>query len=193
MGGVRASKAHPRFEAMGDVDELNAAIGVAMAVQSDPRVVAVLREVQNALFTVGAELSVAAGKKAGVPRVTADHVAALEAEMGKLDIGEITEFILPRGSPAVATLHYARAGARRAGRDAVAPAGPGGEGAQVPLRLRMAPGGNRDHGRARGQGLHHRALPRHRDHEVRREDVVLEGRGEPLVEHSAPLPRLELP
>ena len=118
MGGVRASKAHPRFEAMGDVDEPNAAIGVAMAVQSDPRVVAVLREVQNALFTVGAELSVAAGKKAGVPRVTADHVAALEAEMGKLDIGEITEFILPRGSPAVATLHYARAVARRAERHA---------------------------------------------------------------------------
>src|SRR3989304_4714511 len=56
MGGVRASKAHPRFEAMGDVDELNAAIGVAMAVQSDPRGVAVLRGGQNALFTVGAEV-----------------------------------------------------------------------------------------------------------------------------------------
>ena len=118
LGGVRASKAHPRFEAMGDVDELNAAIGVAMAVQADPRVVAVLRDVQNALFTVGAELSVAAGKKAGVPRVTADQVAALEAEMGKLDLGEIKEFILPRGSPAVATLHYARAIARRAERHA---------------------------------------------------------------------------
>lgn len=120
LGGVRASKAHPRFEAMGDVDELNAAIGVAMAVQSDPRVVAVLREVQNTLFTVGAELSVAAGKKTAVPRVSADRVTALEAEMEKLDIGEVREFILPRGSTAVATLHYARAVARRAERHAFA-------------------------------------------------------------------------
>ncbi len=118
MGGVRASKAHPRFEAMGDVDELNAAIGVAMAAQSEPKVIKVLREVQNTLFTVGAELSVAAGKRADVPRVTSHHVAALEAAMEAMDPGEVKEFVLPRGSAAVASLHFARAVARRAERHA---------------------------------------------------------------------------
>ena len=118
MGGVRASKSHPRFEAMGDVDELNAAIGVAMAAQSDGKVLDVLRMVQNTLFTVGAELSVAAGKEAAVPKVSDHDVRMLEAAMDAMDPGEIKEFILPRGSPAVASLHLARAVARRAERHA---------------------------------------------------------------------------
>ena len=116
MGGVRASKAHPRFEAMGDVDELNAAIGVAMAAQSDSKVLDVLRMVQNTLFTVGAELSVAAGKRAAVPKVSDHDVMMLEAAIDAVDPGEIKEFILPRGSAAVASLHLARAVARRAER-----------------------------------------------------------------------------
>ncbi len=120
MGGVRASKAHARFEAMGDVDELNAAIGVAMAAQADPKVLNILRRAQNALFTVGAELSVASGKRANVPKVTPDDVKALEDAMDAMDPGKITEFIMPRGSMAVATLHLARAVARRAERHAVA-------------------------------------------------------------------------
>jgi cob(I)alamin adenosyltransferase len=118
MGGVRAGKAHPRFEAMGDVDELNAAVGVAMAAQPGPKVVEVLKMVQNTLFTIGAELSVAAGKSAQVPKATSHDVMMLEAAMDAMDPGEIKEFILPRGSPAVAALHLARAVARRAERHA---------------------------------------------------------------------------
>ena len=118
LGGVRASKAHPRFAAMGDVDELNAAVGVAIAAQGDAKVIDVLKMVQNTLFTIGAELSVAAGKTAAVPRVTDHDVMMLEAAMEAMDPGEIKEFILPRGSPAVASLHFARAIARRAERHA---------------------------------------------------------------------------
>ena len=116
MGGKRASKTHPRVEAMGDVDELNAAIGVAIAAQSDPKVLEVLGMVQNTLFTVGAELSVAAGAKAEMPSVTSHDVMALEAAMDAMDPGKITEFVMPRGSMAVTTLHLARAVARRAER-----------------------------------------------------------------------------
>ena len=116
MGGKRASKAHPRVEAMGDVDELNASIGVAMAAQSDPKVLDFLGMVQNTLFTVGAELSVAAGAKAEMPHVTSHDVMALEAAMDAVDPGKITEFVMPRGSMAVSTLHLARAVARRAER-----------------------------------------------------------------------------
>ena len=116
LGGVRASKAHPRFAAMGDVDELNAAVGVAIAAQGDAKVIDVLKMVQNTLFTIGAELSVADGKSAAVPKVTSHDVMMLEAAMDAMDPGEIKEFILPRGSPAVAGLHVARAVARRAER-----------------------------------------------------------------------------
>ncbi|HTD80540.1 MAG TPA: cob(I)yrinic acid a,c-diamide adenosyltransferase [Thermoplasmata archaeon] len=116
MGGKRASKAHPRVEAMGDVDELNASIGVAMAAQSDPKVLDFLGMVQNTLFTVGAELSVAAGAKAEMPHVTSHDVMMLEAAMDAMDPGKITEFVMPRGSMAVSTLHLARAVARRAER-----------------------------------------------------------------------------
>ena len=118
MGGKRASKAHPRVEAMGDVDELNAAIGVAMAAQSDTKALELLGMVQNTLFTVGAELSVAAGAKAEMPHVTSHDVMALEAAMDAMDPGKITQFVMPRGSMAVATLHLARAVARRAERHA---------------------------------------------------------------------------
>jgi len=120
MGGKRASKTHPRVEAMGDVDELNAAIGVAMAAVSDVKVLELLKMVQNTLFTVGAELSVAAGAKAEMPHVTSHDVMMLEAAMDTLDPGKITEFVMPRGSAAVASLHLARAIARRAERQAFA-------------------------------------------------------------------------
>ena len=116
LGGVRASKSHPRFAAMGDVDELNAAVGVAIAAQANAKVIDVLKMVQNTLFTIGAELSVAAGKSAAVPRVTDHDVMMLEAAMDAMDPGEIKEFVLPRGSPAVTSLHFARAIARRAER-----------------------------------------------------------------------------
>ena len=118
LGGPRVSKDHLRIQAIGDVDEANAAIGLALALQTDAKVIAVLRNAQNTLFTVGAE--VGSRPKAKVPRVTADHVATLERAMEVLDVGEITEFVMPRGPPAVASLHFARTVVRRAERACVA-------------------------------------------------------------------------
>lgn len=121
MGTPRkVSKANPRIEALGDVDELNSALGLALVHQRDAQVVEALRQVQNVLFTVGAELGTAPKAAVKIPRVTADHVAALERAMEAMDPGEVKEFILPRGSPAVASLHFARAVARRAERRCVA-------------------------------------------------------------------------
>ena len=118
LGGPRVSKDHLRIQAIGEVDEANAAIGLALALQTDAKVIAVLRNAQNTLFTVGAE--VGSRPKAKVPRVTADHVATLETAMEVLDVGEITEFVMPRGPPAVASLHFARTVVRRAERACVA-------------------------------------------------------------------------
>ncbi len=116
----KVSKASPRIEALGDVDELNSVIGMALAHQSEPHVVEALRPVQNALFTVGAELGTAPKAAVAIPRVTADHVASLERAMEAMDPGEVKEFVMPRGSAAVASLHLARAVARRAERRCVA-------------------------------------------------------------------------
>ncbi len=118
LGGPRVPKDDVRVHAIGEVDEANAAIGLALAFQTDEKVVAVLRNAQNTLFTVGAE--VASKPRAKVPRVTQDHVATLETAIALLDVGELREFVMPRGSPAVASLHHARAVVRRAERACVA-------------------------------------------------------------------------
>ena len=93
---------------------------MALAFQSDARIGETLRGVQNALFTVGAELGTAPKSGVKIPRVSAEHVAALERAMEAMDPGEVREFIMPRGSPAVASLQLARAVARRAERRCVA-------------------------------------------------------------------------
>jgi cob(I)alamin adenosyltransferase len=120
LGGPRVSKDHARIEAVGDVDEANAAIGVALSALTEGLVTDTLRQVQNVLFTVGAEVATKAGSRAKVPRVSKDEVLALEVAMEGIDVGEIREFVMPRGSPAVATLHHARTVVRRAERRCVA-------------------------------------------------------------------------
>ena len=121
LGPGRVGKDDPRIEAVGAVDELNAALGVLLAVLKDRGMRKTLLGVQDDLFTLGADL--AAPRPGGdpkLPRVTGAHVAALEAAMERLDVGRVTEFTPPRGSEALARLHWARAVARRAERRAVA-------------------------------------------------------------------------
>lgn len=120
MGGPRVPKHHGRIEALGDVDEANAAIGLALAEQTEVLVTDVLREAQNVLFTVGAEVATKTVARAKLPRVSKDDVLALEVAMEDIDVGEIREFVMPRGSRAVATLHFARTVVRRAERRCVA-------------------------------------------------------------------------
>ncbi len=121
LGPERVPKDDPRVEAMGAIDELNAVIGVALAAQRQKRIRDSLLEIQNDLFTVGAELAMARAESGSkVPRITPDHVARLEAGIETFDAGRPTEFVLPRGSEALARLHWARTVARRAERRVVA-------------------------------------------------------------------------
>lgn len=115
VGGRRISKDDLLIRAIGDVDELNAAIGVARAHGSDGEVDEILTTVQNDLFGVGAAL--AGGDSFGTPPVERIERAIDHFQEG---LPPLREFILPAGSPQAAHLHYARAVCRRAERSVVA-------------------------------------------------------------------------
>jgi cob(I)alamin adenosyltransferase len=119
VGGRMVSKTSPRVEAYGDVDELNAAIGTALAWIEDREIAALLREIQNELFTLGADL--ASTLDVPVPRVGPEAVTRLEKRIDAFlkELPPLREFILPGGSKGAALLHLARTVARRAERTAV--------------------------------------------------------------------------
>jgi len=119
--GTRVSKADARIEAYGDVDELNAWIGLARAARLDHDLDEALAHVQRDLFALGAQLADPAEKLAA--RVTkavlsAADVARLEALIDVLDadLPPLRHFILAGGSQAGAALHVARTVCRRAER-----------------------------------------------------------------------------
>jgi cob(I)alamin adenosyltransferase len=120
VGGARVSKASLRVEAYGDVDELNSLIGFARSLGDDTEIDEALALVQNDLFTVGGDLASPSGIE--VPRVGEEFVASLEALSDRFlkELEPLTEFILPGGCEAGATLHLARTVARRAERRVVA-------------------------------------------------------------------------
>jgi len=118
-------KTHPRIEAYGEVDELNAQIGLALAVgQLDQRTAGWLRRVQNELFDVGADLSVPPGRDEERPRlrVTGEYVTWLEqaCDEANATLEKLRSFVLPGGTPVAAHLHVCRTVCRRAERRALA-------------------------------------------------------------------------
>ena len=121
VDGSRVSKASLRMAAIGDVDEANAALGLAIAgLGSDP-LGDQLRRVQNELFDLGADIATP-GEIEGALRIVASQVERLEQEIDAMNdaLDPLTSFILPGGSPQVAALHLARTVVRRAERSAVA-------------------------------------------------------------------------
>ncbi len=112
VGGRRVSKDSARIWAVGTVDELNAAIGLARAFKPDRKTDAILAGIQNDLFDLGAELAGAPG------RIRPSHLEALEKLMDERNakLGPLREFILPGGAPVGAQLHVARTICRRAER-----------------------------------------------------------------------------
>jgi cob(I)alamin adenosyltransferase len=128
VGGARVAKDHPRIEAYGTVDELNAIVGLARtwnqradAAPADrrARIDDMLKTVQNDLFNLGADLATpAASRWEGMYRVGGPDVDRLEQWIDTLndDLGPLTEFILPGGGPVGAFLHQARTVCRRAER-----------------------------------------------------------------------------
>ncbi len=120
FGGRRVSKDDPRVQAYGEVDELNAWIGFAVAIHLPTFESNVLQTIQRDLFTIGAEL---ATPKAAKLRISLDEstVSALESVIDSYDpkLKPLKNFILPGGSPKAAALHVARAVCRRAERSVV--------------------------------------------------------------------------
>jgi cob(I)alamin adenosyltransferase len=129
--GSAVSKASPRVWAYGEVDELNAVIGLARQHAVESRLDALLARIQNDLFDLGADLATPArAGDAPALRVVAAQVDRLEAEIDEMNaaLEPLASFVLPGGSMASAWLHLARTVARRAERRAVEfSAGEGGE------------------------------------------------------------------
>jgi cob(I)alamin adenosyltransferase len=123
--GSRVPKDHPRVAAYGSVDELNSVLGILLAMRPEPADAGLLRDVQNDLFDVGADLCVppSADEAPGARlRVRAEQPARLESAIDRLnaDLAPLTSFLLPGGEPAAAWCHLARTVCRRAERDVVA-------------------------------------------------------------------------
>ena len=126
FGGGRVAKDDPRVEAYGDVDELNAALGLARAIELMPRVDEVLVPIQRDLFAIGALLATPDRDKMheqlAKARVDGDRVAQLEGaiDAGEAELEPLRAFVLPGGTPKAAALHVARTVCRRAERRVVA-------------------------------------------------------------------------
>jgi len=125
FGGTRVGKADPRVHAYGDVDELNAHLGLARATGTDADIDAVLVQLQRDLFALGAQLADPGDKIA--PRVAKvalgdEEVLRLEQTIDRFDaeLEPLRKFILAGGSVSGAALHVARAVCRRAERHMVA-------------------------------------------------------------------------
>jgi cob(I)alamin adenosyltransferase len=124
LGGARVSKAAPRVAAYGDVDELNAWLGVARST-ADGALTSMLEQLQRQLFAIGARLADPAGavaNRVAKAAVSSEDIAQLEAWIDRLDeeLPPLRRFILAGGVPAAASLHVARTVCRRAERSVVA-------------------------------------------------------------------------
>ncbi|MEM1212229.1 MAG: cob(I)yrinic acid a,c-diamide adenosyltransferase [Planctomycetota bacterium] len=127
FGGQRVAKDQRRVEAYGSVDELNAALGLAIAAcgsdAGESRVGAVLQGLQHRLFDLGADLATPPGTPGAgkVRRIVMEDVEPLEAQIDELDaaLPPLRAFILPGGTELAARLHVARTVARRAERRVV--------------------------------------------------------------------------
>lgn len=125
FGGERVPKDHRRVAAYGDVDELNAALGLARGADPADFEDLLLQTIQRDLFTVGAELATPdparLAKALGGPPLGEAEVTVLEQAIDRLDAGlpPLKAFILPGGSPKGAAFHLARTVCRRAERTVV--------------------------------------------------------------------------
>jgi len=126
FGGGRVPKSHPRVEAYGGVDELNAFLGQAASAVREPAILEHIGALQADLFTLGAHLATppVEGSRSPVklPPLPLDRVAEIESWIDEAETGldPLNSFILPGGSPGAAALHVCRTVCRRAERRVVA-------------------------------------------------------------------------
>jgi cob(I)alamin adenosyltransferase len=125
FGGGRVPKDHLRVEAYGDVDELNAVLGMARGVEVMPRIDEVLVPIQRDLFAIGALLATPDREKMAqhLEKARIDHSRIEELEHaideGDRELAPLRSFIVPGGTPKASALHVARTVCRRAERHVV--------------------------------------------------------------------------
>lgn len=119
LGGMRRPKDDDRIEAYGQIDELNAILGIVISFSEVQEVNDILKDIQKDLFIIGAELATVTGQKRVV--LSLQRVEKVEKTIDKIDstLPVLKHFILPGGSKTAALLHLARAVCRRAERRVV--------------------------------------------------------------------------
>ena len=126
FGGGRVAKDHPRVEAYGDVDELNATLGLVRALEPMPRIDEIIVPIQRDLFSIGALLATPDREKM---RASLEKARIDDARIGELEsaidhceseLEPLRSFIVPGGTAKAAALHVARTVCRRAERRVVA-------------------------------------------------------------------------
>lgn len=120
IGGRRVSKADLRIDAYGTVDELNSWIGLVRDQPINESRKELLKDIQDRLFTMGAELATDPEKtpKRAIPVIMPEDILLLEQAMDKMDteLPELRAFILPGGHQSISFCHLARTVCRRAER-----------------------------------------------------------------------------
>jgi cob(I)alamin adenosyltransferase len=125
LDGRRVPKADPRIEACGEVDELNAALGLVLASGIDADIAEMANAIQRDLLALGGRLadpSHTIATRTSKAALGEPDVKRLEGWIDQLEneLPPLHRFLLPGGSPAGATLHLARTACRRAERRIVA-------------------------------------------------------------------------
>lgn len=119
LGGQRVSKADPRIDAYGTVDELNSWMGLLRDHEEDETQKVFLAKIQEKLFTLGSRLAADPNEtRFPLPKITEKDITVLEQAMDRMDeeLPPLKNFILPGGHPVVSTCHLARTTCRRAER-----------------------------------------------------------------------------
>ena len=123
IGGTKVPKSHIRIESYGTVDELNSYIGLVADSISGQDIRAILKEIQDRLFTIGSSLACDPDKEPSlkIPDLKASDVVFLEQQIDvmNLELPEMKHFILPGGHTTVSFAHIARCVCRRAERGCV--------------------------------------------------------------------------
>ncbi|VVC04435.1 Cobalamin adenosyltransferase [Candidatus Bilamarchaeum dharawalense] len=117
LGGSVVPKNHPRVEAYGSMDELNAILGVIISFSTDPELTTSLSKIQKDLFVIGAELAGSKNRSLSPARI-----GEIESEIDSMeaDLPPINHFIIPGGSKTASLLHLARTICRRSERQIIA-------------------------------------------------------------------------
>jgi cob(I)alamin adenosyltransferase len=120
FGGERVAKDDPRVDAIGAIDEVNAALGMAASLAKDSQIRESIVALQQELFAAGWDLSTPL--TSDIPRINGNLVLRIENEidMYEVELPALKNFILPGGSELSAALHLARCSCRRAERRVVA-------------------------------------------------------------------------